>query len=194
MQKVRLLVCNKARLTVMAVIAGVFLLVIILVAVITKSQCNCSQGSPTVQESPKIDQKCVATNGKKFPYQNILLPKAIVPDTYQIFMHPNISESIFQGEVNITFSVNSVTDFIVFHIKDLNITELTVIDLKSGTQIPVTERLECKSNEQVYVRLGTSLDVAKNSTKLSVGFVGNLTEKLAGFYKSMYKTKAGEKR
>lgn len=199
LQKLRLLVCNKARLAVIAIGAVVFIVVIILVAVISRSQCNCAQGSQISEspnkESPKTDQNCIATNGKKFPYKNILLPKAIIPETYQIFMHPNISESTFEGKVTITCSVDSVTDFIVFHIKDLNITELTVMELKSGTQIPVREHLECKTNEQVYVKLGTKLDVAKNSTQITVGFVGAFSDsKLQGFYKSMYKTITGEKR
>ena len=169
----------------------------ILVGVIVHSNCACNKepviSSSASNESQKTTE-CIATDGHKFPYQNILLPKTVIPDSYNIFMHPNISESRFIGTVDITCSVTDVSDFIVFHIKELNITELSVIDLKSGNQIPVLKQLECKANQQVYLWLGTNL-VAKNSIKIHVGFSGLFRgNQLAGFYKSMYKTKSGEKR
>ena len=188
------------RLTVIAVIAAMFLLCMIVVGVIVRSSCTCTQEpviSNSVSNESQKTSECIATNGHKFPYQNILLPKTVIPDSYNIFMHPNISESTFVGTVDITCIVTEATDFIVFHIKELNITELFVTELKSGnreSRIPVLKQLECKANQQVYLWLGTKL-VAKNSIKIHVGFSGVFRDnQLSGFYKSMYKTKKGEKR
>ena len=175
-----------------------FVLTMILVGVIVRSSCTCAQESQISKSTSNESQKntdCIATNGQKLPYQNILLPKTVIPDSYNIFMHPNISESKFVGTVDIICSVEKETDFVVFHIKELNITELAVIDMKSGNRIPVLQQLECKANQQVYLWLGTKQPVAKNSIKIHVGFAGVFMDNhLAGFYKSMYKTKAGDTR
>lgn len=197
-QKIRLIWCNKVRLTVIGVVTAMFVLTMILVGFIVRSSCTCAQESQISKSTSNESQKntdCIATNGQKLPYQNILLPKTVIPDSYNIFMHPNISESKFVGTVDIICSVEKETDFVVFHIKELNITELAVIDMKSGNRIPVLQQLECKANQQVYLWLGTKQPVAKNSIKIHVGFAGVFMDNhLAGFYKSMYKTKAGDTR
>ena len=194
LQKFRLLACSKGRATVIAVVLGVFILVVILVATLAHASNDCGQTALTKDTGkPKVVQDYIATNGKQFPYKDIRLPRAVIPTKYKLFMHPNISNSIFVGTVKITCQVAVVTDFIVFHIKDLNITTLTVTDVESGNQVPILEYLEYKTNEEVYVQLGTKLVVNKN-VEINVGFKGDLVKKLAGFYKSTYKTKSGEER
>ena len=194
LQKFKLVACSKGRATVIAVVLGVFILVVVLIAVLAHGTSSCDKPlAVKATTTPNIVQDYISTNGKPFPYRDIRLPKAIIPFKYKLFMHPNISASFFVGTVNITCKVAEMTNFIVFHIKELNITELTVTEVESGVPVPVVEYFEYKTNEEVYVQLGTKLVVNKN-VEISVGFRGDLVKKLAGFYKSTYKTDSGEER
>ena len=48
----------------------------------------------------------------------------VLPETYDIFLHPNISTSEFFGRVKIVCRLVDSTNFIVLHIKDLNISKV----------------------------------------------------------------------
>ena len=111
--------------------------------------------------------------------------------SYEIFLHPNISQSVFSGNVTISASVVKATDHFLFHIKELNVTEVSV---RQGAQtIPVNDTMEYRKNEQFYVKLEQQLQEARTVT-LVIHFQGALVNKLAGFYKSSYTTASGETR
>lgn len=89
--------------------------------------------------------------------------------------------------------VISQTDFVVFHIKDLNVTHFDVKSLKDGEPIHTTEYLEYKEGQQFYIKLGRSLEVDEQ-VEVTVKFEALLVNKLVGFYKSSYKLSTGEER
>ncbi|KAL4228484.1 Endoplasmic reticulum aminopeptidase 1 [Mactra antiquata] len=199
LQKLRLVACTKGRAAVIVTISCLFLLVFILIGILSSSR-NCSSNVSTEsyrheEQEPeqKTTQDYIATNGKPFPYREIRLPEVVIPQHYTLFLHPNISKSIFTGTVRIKCAVKEPTDFIVFHVKDLNISKLEVYHETGGSRIPVTEWLEYKTNEQIYVSMGTTL-TRDSKFVLFVEFRADLVKKLAGFYKSVYKTPDGQER
>lgn len=199
LQKFHLLACTKGRAAVVATIGCLFLLVIALIVALssgkscdgTVSSLGNKADTPTKPAEQTPDY--ISTNGKPFPYQDIRLPKSVIPNHYQILLHPNISRSFFNGKIKIYCDVKYSTDFIVFHLKTLNITSLQLQDVKTLKQIEVLEWLEYTANEQIFVKLGSRLE-AGSKVILDVRFQGDLIKKLAGFYKSSYKTNSGEQR
>jgi hypothetical protein len=195
-QKLRNVACNKGRAAVIATIACLFLLVVALIAALSSgNSCNGTTLDTKQQQQQPEPKKpdYISTNGKPFPYKEIRLPDSVIPLSYQLKLHPNISLSIFKGSVKISCDIKKPTDFIVFHVKNLTITKLEVSDVKSSRKVPVSHWLEYVTNEQIYVKLDTRLE-AGSKVILDVEYQGDLVKKLAGFYKSMYKTKSGEER
>lgn len=199
LQKFHLLACTKGRAAVIATIGCLFLLVIALIVALSSGKsCDGTFSSSekktdtTVKPSEQTPDY-ISTNGKPFPYKDIRLPKSVIPYHYQILLHPNISRSFFNGTVQINCVVKYPTNFIVFHLKTLNITSLQLQDVKTLKQIEVLEWLEYTTNEQIFVKLGSRLE-AGSEVILKVQFQGELIKKLAGFYKSSYKTNSGEQR
>jgi len=199
-QRVKIFACSKGRLTVIVVIGCLIVLVLALLIAISTNNCEKKTfhpppAKPSFHEPTKHPDTddYIATNGRPFPYHAIRLPDSVIPVHYNIFIHPNITESYFKGSVEMLCDIKQSTGYIVFHIKDLNISSLSLKDAKNDQTYSIKEYLEYKKNEQVYVDLRERLTPG-SKVKLKVNFEGQLISKLAGFYKSMYKTKAGEKR
>ncbi|KAL3886465.1 hypothetical protein ACJMK2_026450 [Sinanodonta woodiana] len=196
-QRCKQFVCSQGKATIVAIVIGLFVLLITLIAAFARpSQPICESGHSKMEQHGTLvniqTDDYVATNGKPFPWRNVRLPDSVLPIEYHIFLHPNISLSIFQGVVTILCKVQKETDFFVFHIKDLNISDYGV-KLSNGENVVVNEYLEYKRNEQIYVRLERQLPTG-TQFNLEVKFLGQLTGKLSGFYKSSYKTDNGEER
>lgn len=196
-QRCQQLVCSRRWAVSIFAGMGFFALLIASIAAFARPSVSCQTGSniPALLEtaSPSATSAkssiLLATNGQPFPWKDIRLPRNIIPDHYHIFIHPNLSQSHFSGNVNIFALVVSATDFIVFHVKDLNITDVKV--LRGEVEVEKKTLLENKQHEQIYLKLSDSL--AKGTKiKIIVHFEGTLENKLAGFYKSSYKTSKGE--
>lgn len=150
----------------------------------------------------EVPQTYTATNGEPFPWKNLRLPETIVPETYNIFYHANISESYFIGKIHMILRVVQETDFIIFHSKELNISDVKVSvgegvnasNLNSAKGIEVVKVLEYPRNEQVYLQVSNLLHTG-HVVHVQVDFRGSLKDvsKLRGFYKSSY-TMYGQKR
>lgn len=135
----------------------------------------------------------ISTNGKPFPYHNIRLPNSVTPFHYSIFLHPNISNSVFEGTVTISCRVAKDTNFIVLHVKDLNIQSIEAKNEDTVEKLDVKEYLIYDKNEQLYIGMGSQLKAQMNFS-LVIKYSANLTTDLKGFYKSVYKNNAGEER
>ena len=165
----------------------------------TLSNCGSTPKTSAVLENkPQLGQKNVsqeyiATNGEEFPYRSLRLPENVIPVHYALFIHPNITQSHFKGNVTISCEIKKDTEFIVFHSKELNISHISVVGTSDSSTYGFTKFLEYKENEQIYVQLDS---VLRNGARvdLTVVFEGRLIGKLAGFYKSTYQTKRGETR
>ncbi|GFS55864.1 glutamyl aminopeptidase [Nephila pilipes] len=86
------------------------------------------------------------------PWKKVRLPQFIVPIRYDILLHPNISDSTFQGEETIELDITEDTDYIPIHETKLNITKVEVRGLISGEEVAIEEAFPFKKNEYFVIR------------------------------------------
>ena len=139
----------------------------------------------------------LSTTGKLFPWTSIRLPAAFKPVSYELFIHPNLSTFHFDGNVTITFIVSTTTNFMLFHVKTLNITSYELFETsvggRTGDRVKVVEALECIKLELFHLKLASNI-LPNRLYQLRVVYSGMLTDSLTGFYRSSYETQSGEKR
>lgn len=153
----------------------------------------CVDTKKEIQENSIQKQDYVSKNGKPFPWKDIRLPKFVVPISYDINMHPNLTTFTYSGEVDIVIEASKTVDFIVFHCKSpTKIVNYILWKVNSEEPVQILELLEYEKNEQIYMKLDSSLEVGQKY-KLSLKFTGELLDSLSGFYRSSYHNKAGEK-
>lgn len=127
---------------------------------------------------------------KSFPYKEILLPKDLIPERYQVYLHPNLTTFDFHGGVKIDITCKNPTRNILLHMKRLNITSYGVDDA-SGNHLSVLRVAQSKKLEQYLVEMNEELKKGEKYT-IQLDFNGHLSDTMAGFYKSSYKTKSGQ--
>ena len=86
-----------------------------------------------------------------------------------------------KGIIKLIFQVTEETDFIVFHIKDINITSKTI-----NEKLRVSRLLEYPEREQMYLETTRPMTPGKKFS-VRLKFEYNLTRGLEGFYLSSYK-------
>ncbi|KAK3789885.1 hypothetical protein RRG08_060438 [Elysia crispata] len=160
-----------------------------------------SQAASTNDGSNEKVQSYKATNGEEFPWKEVRLPKTLVPQSYDIFLHPNITRSQFSGSVEMVLRVMEETDAIMFHVNKLNISEIKVQLGNSGDPnankfdqpVNIKRQLEYTTNQQYYVQLVEQVS-AGSYLLVKVKFSGHLVkDRMNGFYQSSY-TVNGEER
>ena len=148
----------------------------------------------------------VATNGEPFPWDHIKLPDNISPLEYQLFLHPNISTFTFNGTTAITVRVLHDTDFMIVHIKNLNISHVSVREAEgpptdntsgssstSGAVVRVLRTLECLAFEMLYIQVESPFRTGSLYV-VSIHYSAEVSRQLVGFYRSSYLTSAKERR
>lgn len=198
-------VCSQKRALIIAcgVFAVLFIVSVVLATAGPQTDCPCLGVKPAdideedmqLPPSPKIP---IATNNELFPWNNPRLPTFIRPMRYKINIHPNLTTLDVKGQVTIDFQVEKETNFIVFHSKNLTLTEKHLISNalptsldRKGHRLPITRFLEYPSGQQVYMELKEKLRKKVNYT-LVVRFNSRLGRDLEGFYLSSYVNKQGE--
>lgn len=126
-------------------------------------------------------------------------------------MHPNLTTFTVKGLVEIILDVKTPVNYIVLHIKDINITEIsltistTIYNQISGDEssrsgvyhssdeeemskrnVGIKRYLVSSASEQLYIQLDEKLNVSIGNYSLSINFKRKLEEKLEGFYVSSY--------
>ncbi|XP_060075396.1 endoplasmic reticulum aminopeptidase 1-like [Ylistrum balloti] len=206
-QKCRQLVLGKGRATAIVVGIGVFILVITIIAAFARpgsqppQPCFQPQVAPTTdqtQVSPKPNEtKYLATDGEVFPWQQIRLPRSVIPMEYDVMIHPDFipERKTFKGSVKIKAVVLKKTEMIIFHVKDLTITNVTVqVQRKDGgilRKCDVKMQLKCEELQMYVLQMAETL-MEETRVTVTLEFDGTLMKKLSGFYLSSYKTPEGK--
>lgn len=128
----------------------------------------------------------IATTGEVFPWDNVRLPIFIRPLSYDLELTPNLATLAVKGIIKLIFQVTEETDFIVFHIKNINITSKVI-----NEKLFVHRLLEYPEREQMYLETTTPMKPGKTFS-VRLKFEYNLTHSLEGFYLSTYKDKEGQ--
>ncbi|KAM9359901.1 endoplasmic reticulum aminopeptidase 2 isoform 1-T2 [Symphorus nematophorus] len=149
-----------------------------------------AQGPP----HPAGEQPPLASDNLSFPWSRLRLPRYIIPLHYHLLLHPNLTSLSFTGSVQIQIDVQNNTNWVVLHSKGLHISKATILDQNlahlSDQVLPV---LHNPFHEQIGI---FSPRVLSSGQKyfLYIEFGAELAEGFYGFYKSTYRTSAGETR
>jgi hypothetical protein len=185
------MICSptRAALIVTAGLAIIFLIALIASLARPPSKCTSDQtaavGTATTTPSQTI-------GNKTFPWSNIRLPTDVVPLTYDLFVHPNLTTFTFVGSVSITLDVRKDTNFFLFHSKNLTISSYELYKWQPITQtqsdkLAISKLLENKAHEQIYIETWNGLSKEEQYV-LRLQFNGSISDSLAGFYRSAYET------
>ncbi|XP_015117204.1 endoplasmic reticulum aminopeptidase 2 [Diachasma alloeum] len=190
-------VCSQKRALCIAtvVLAILFAISLIIAFAGPQNDCPCAGEKPAnlEVEDDSAGAEPMATNGEIFPWDNVRLPAFSHPTRYNITIHPNLTTLEVKGQVTIEFYVDRETNFIVFHSKNLTITDRMVVNRK-GHEMKISKLLEYPAHQQLYLELEESKFRKRGNYTLHLRFISRLTTELEGFYLSSYKTAEGENR
>ncbi|XP_018306529.1 aminopeptidase N isoform X2 [Mycetomoellerius zeteki] len=124
---------------------------------------------------------------------DVRLPKAIVPDMYELWLIPFIWEGnfTFHGEVKILINVTLDTNNVTLHAVDMNIDEdFTTVreySIKSNKTklIGIAEQRNDTDRQFHVIRTSNTLKKDKQYV-VHLKFIGHLNDYLQGFYRSSY--------
>ncbi|CAL4084418.1 unnamed protein product [Meganyctiphanes norvegica] len=120
------------------------------------------------------------------------IPRATLPHHYDLYLHPDLDTGEFTGRVRILVGVTQPMDYLVTHIKEMDILSTELVNEASGKSVELMDSFEYKPNQFWVLRPKTILQPGNYTINLS--FKGPLDGHIVGFYRSVYTTKAGEKR
>ncbi|XP_020033622.1 leucyl-cystinyl aminopeptidase isoform X1 [Castor canadensis] len=134
----------------------------------------------------------VATNGKLFPWAQIRLPIAVMPQRYELNLHPNLTSMTLKASVTISLTAFQATWNIILHSTGQNISRVTFMSAVSSQERQV-EILEYPYHEQIAIIAPEALRVGHNYT-LKIEYSANISSSYYGFYGVTYKNANNEKK
>ncbi|KAA0204033.1 hypothetical protein HAZT_HAZT005894 [Hyalella azteca] len=120
------------------------------------------------------------------------IPVSTIPYHYDLYLHPDLESGKFTGKVTILVGVTSSMTFLVTHFRDMNITLTKLRSAESSDEVDLLDYFGYEPNQFWVMRPRVALKPGNYSMELE--FDGSLENKIVGFYKSIYTTKAGIKR
>lgn len=122
--------------------------------------------------------------------QTYRLPKAAIPERYEIKLTPDLTKFTFSGEEIIHIKVKEPVSEILVNASELTIAKVW-LEAANGAKIEGTANLEEKSERAIFK---FAKQVEPGAYKLFVVFDGILNDKLHGFYRSFYKDENGKEK
>ncbi len=113
--------------------------------------------------------------------------KNVFPIHYDIEFEPDFKKFIFKGKEKISIQVSNSTSKIVLHAAELEIKKCQISH--NGIEVNPKIQLDVKT-EELTITLPKKIS---GIAVLSIDFIGQLNDKLVGFYRSKYKYKGTEK-
>ncbi|XP_033828994.1 endoplasmic reticulum aminopeptidase 2 [Periophthalmus magnuspinnatus] len=155
--------------------------------------CDPAHDTPPGPSDSTEKQSTLGSN-LSFPWSRLRLPRYILPVHYNLLVHPDFTSLSFSGSVQIEIDVQNNTNWLVLHSKGLNITKATIFghNLTPFSEQPLPV-LYNPPHEQLGVFSSRVLSTG-HKYFLHLEFNAGLSEGFYGFYKSTYKTSAGETR
>lgn len=130
----------------------------------------------------------------QFPWDEVRLPRSVVPLHYHLLIHPNLTTLTFTGTVDIDVAVAQPTKAVVLHGKRLRVTR-AAIEAGAGSTCTVRDvRLLRHPPREQLALLATEPLCAGHNYTLRIQYSANLSDSFHGFYKSTYRTQEGELR
>ena len=194
-QRCKQVVCSRNWAVAIVVIFCFLVVTIAVIAAFARPNKNvaCIDTTAPTPTDAVVPTEAIATNGEKFPWDSIKLPRTVKPQNYDLTIHPNLTTFHFSGTVSIDIHVKESTPFVVFHAKKLNITSYKMYHFQSTKSLPISRFLHYPAHEQYYLELERRLQQRSQYTMMMT-FEGYLSDLMVGFYRSSYTTVDGEQR
>ncbi|CAD1809844.1 Aminopeptidase 2 [Candida parapsilosis] len=122
----------------------------------------------------------MCSDGQSNPQGREVLPTNVTPLHYDLTLEPKFDTFKFNGQETIDFKVNERTDYIT-----LNSLEIEIQEAKLD-EVPIKDISYDTDKQTVTFKLPDHL-VEGSQAQLHLKFIGELNDKMAGFYRSTYK-------
>lgn len=121
------------------------------------------------------------------PDVSFRLPKEVKPVHYDLYLHPDLQQGTFSGNVTILLDVLDRRSTIALHQKDLNIksANLTTYDREENFEIEISS-ISKPTKYEIFV-ISAKNEFNPGLYNLNLVFDGSLQDKIVGFYSSKYK-------
>ncbi|XP_014289059.1 aminopeptidase A isoform X2 [Halyomorpha halys] len=116
------------------------------------------------------------------PWEECRLPKDVLPQHYYLFIHPDLVEGTYNGNIVIDVKVCEPTMYILLHQTNLSIKATKL--LKNDREIPIETTFAYTKNHYWVIKLASLLE--EGLYVLSLSFKGKLGTGTLGLYKSTY--------
>lgn len=126
--------------------------------------------------------------GEKKPF--LRLPKSVKPILYDLFLKPDLQKFTFEGKETVSINVLEPTKKIILHALDLKIEEVELKDCDGFISKPSVTL----STEDETVTLGFDKELKIGEAYLKFIFIGELNDKMKGFYRSKYVSPSGDEK
>ncbi|XP_011165084.1 puromycin-sensitive aminopeptidase isoform X2 [Solenopsis invicta] len=123
-----------------------------------------------------------AMSGDEKPFRR--LPSCVRPYHYDISLTPNLTTFTFDGTENVYLNVQSPTDTIVLNSLEINI-KSAIFNGNDGKTI-TAKNIELSASEETATLLFPEALPFGKSGYLNIEFVGEINDKMKGFYRSKY--------
>ena len=124
-------------------------------------------------------------NHQPKPWNEMRLPKSIIPNNYTVFLDVSVESFNYSGEVAINVNVLNKTDVILLHKVELDIFFTTIERCDNQEIISIESTFEFEPNEFWVIKTNDNLSVGV-SYLVRLKFRGNITSDLSGFYRNKY--------
>uniref|UniRef100_A0A673JAE3 Aminopeptidase n=1 Tax=Sinocyclocheilus rhinocerous TaxID=307959 RepID=A0A673JAE3_9TELE len=119
----------------------------------------------------------------------VRLPTDVYPVNYGLRLKPDLIDFTFEGKLEAAVEVTQGTNQIVMNCADIDIITASFVP-EGGEEINATGFNYQNEDEKVTLCFPSTLQ--KGSGSLKIDFVGELNDKMKGFYRSKYTTPSGE--
>lgn len=113
-----------------------------------------------------------------------VLPSNVKPQHYFLSLEPLFDTFKFNGEVTIDLDIKESSDYITLHTLELELLEYHVVDSENKVHKPT--ELSTNDDDQTTTFKFAEKFAENTSVKLYIKFIGELNDKMAGFYRSTY--------
>jgi len=127
-----------------------------------------------------------ADNGTAGTMDVFRLPDTVVPLSYALRVATDFENMTYSGRVDIVIQTTASTNRIVMNAKEVQTTEVNVIDQKTNENLPLANFSMVDKNEQLVIALNKSM-ISSRFYLVNVTFKAPLRDDMSGYYKSSYR-------
>jgi len=130
-------------------------------------------------------------NKPKTKLPRTVLPNDVKPLRYSMNLEPCLKTFGFEGSQSVLVRVDSETDTVTMHVKDLVIDPIVTFTSKGGSEMSSTSITMNTAETTVSIKFASKLPLGEGTIKMK--FRGTLNDQMAGFYRSGYLDLHGKK-